>query len=64
MLDAGWHAPGLKVFAFQKFPPMLIHSTVCGVYDGEVGRDRGTPSGIQPTKSHHKLVSIRVVKTE
>ena len=40
---------------FQKSSSTFIRSTVNGVYDGEVGGDGGTPSGVQTTKSHHDL---------
>ena len=44
-----------KILVFQKFSSTFIHSTVIGVYDGEVGGDGGTPSGVHTTKSHHDL---------
>ena len=44
-----------KILVFQKSSSTFIRLTVIGVYDGEVGGDGGTPSGVQTTKSHHDL---------
>ena len=44
-----------NILVFQKLLSMFIHSTLIGVYDGEVGGDGVIPSGVQITKSHHDL---------